>query len=243
MLRYFKQQLINHNVTVHLNRKACADELKDFDEIIIATGVIPRAPNIEGIDHPSVLSYINVIRDKKPVGSKVAIIGGGGIGFDVAEFLTTSTPSPTLQPALFNQEWGIDISMQHRGGLVETEQPPSSREIIMLQRKQSKMGATLGKTTGWIHRLDLQHKKVKMLTGVEYLKIDDQGLHIKHAEQIQVLNVDNIILCAGQDSLRELADALITLGKQVHIIGGAHTAAELDAKAAIKQACYLAATL
>lgn len=243
MLRYFKEQLREHKVTICLNSEVKVDDLIPFDEIILATGVTPRKPDIEGVTHPSVLSYLDVIRDHKPVGKKVAILGAGGIGFDVAEFLTTPTPSPTVEASIFNQEWGIDLGLQYRGGLITPEIIPSQREVFMLQRKEAKMGAGLGKTTGWIHRLSLKHKHVKMLSGVEYLKIDDQGLHIHYKNETQILTVDNIILCTGQLSMKALYEPLKVMSKKVHIIGGADVAAELDAKRAIKQASHLAASL
>lgn len=242
MLRYYQQQLLKHNVTVALNTKASVEQLQQFDEVILATGVVPRTPNILGIDHPSVLSYPEVVRDRKPVGTRVAIIGGGGIGFDIAEYLSTPI-SPTLQPALFDAEWGIDLTMQHRGGIVAAEKLANPRQITLLQRKATKMGEGLGKTTGWIHRLELKDKNVQMLTGVTYHKIDDDGLHIQHHGHNKVLAVDNVILCAGQLSLCDLAEPLRSMGKTVHVIGGADKAMELDAKRAIKQASYLAARL
>ncbi len=251
-LRYFQNQLTQHNVTVKLNHTATAEGLvtEGFDEVILATGIAPRTPEIEGVDHPKVLSYLDVLRDKKPVGKNVAIIGAGGIGFDVAEYLSHSgehNPDKLLDSDQdrdnFYREWGIDISLSNRAGLNPMENVESPRAIHLLQRKTTKVGAGLGKTTGWIHRTSLKHRKVKFVSGVQYDRIDDQGLHITVDGEQQCLAVDNVILCAGQDPYKPLLKPLEELGIKVHVIGGADVAAELDAKRAIKQGCYLAAEI
>ena len=243
-LRYFAKQLELHHVTTKLNTRVDAQMLNDgdFDEVMIATGIKPRLPAIPGIEHEKVLGYLDVIRDKKPVGKKVAVIGAGGIGFDVSEYLAHAGESTSQNIPAFMKEWGIDMSFNSRGGIegVTAQPSASGREIFLLQRKTSKVGAGLGKTTGWAHRAGLLARGVNMLAGVEYVKIDDQGLHIKVNEQEQVLDVDNVIICAGQDPLKALAEGL---QKPFHLIGGADVAAELDAKRAIDQGTRLAATL
>ncbi len=243
-LRYYQRQLELNHVSVKLNTRVDAQSLNnsDFDQVIVATGIAPRTPPIEGIGHAKVLSYIDVIVHKKPVGQKVAIIGAGGIGFDVSEYLSHAGESSSQNIPVFMQEWGIDMTFSSRGGIegVQAAPTPSPRKIYLLQRKTSKVGAGLGKTTGWTHRVGLLSKGVSMLAGVEYLKIDDSGLHIKVNEQVQVLDVDNVIICAGQESLRELVDGLT---KPHHLIGGADVASELDAKRAINQGTRLAAKL
>ncbi len=244
-IRYFKKQIELTGVNLQLNKKVGADELANFDEVILATGITPRKPNIEGIDHPKVLTYIDVLRDKKEVGKKVAIIGAGGIGFDVAEFLTHEGESTSLNLEAFLEEWGIDHTNEVRGGIegIEAKPEPSPREVHLLQRKDSRVGAGLGKTTGWIHRLSLKNKKVKMVNGVQYDKIDDQGLHITRRGKSELLDVDHVIICAGQLSNNALVDPIKAKGIPVHVIGGADVAAELDAKRAIEQGCELAAKL
>lgn len=243
-LRYFGKQLELHHVDLHLNTRVDAAMLNesDFDEVIIATGIKPRTPDIEGIGHEKVLGYLDVIRDKKPVGKKVAVIGAGGIGFDVSEYLAHAGESTSQNIPAFMKEWGIDMTFSSRGGIEGMKPQPtaSGREIFLLQRKSTKVGANLGKTTGWAHRAGLLARGVNMLAGVEYVKIDDQGLHIKVNDQSQILDVDNIIVCAGQDPLKELAEGL---NKPFHCIGGADVAAELDAKRAIDQGTRLAAIL
>jgi 2,4-dienoyl-CoA reductase (NADPH2) len=240
-LRYFSRQLELTAVEVILNTRVSAELLNgsDFDEVIIATGIVPRIPAIEGVDHSKVLSYLDVLRDKKPVGKKVAVIGAGGIGFDVAEYLAHSGEPTSQNIPAFMKEWGIDMSLQARAGVegIKAQVSPPARDIYLLQRKQSKVGAGLGKTTGWIHRAGLANKGVKMLAGCEYRRIDDKGLHITLEGEDQLLAVDNIILCAGQESRRELLDGL---NKPYHLIGGADIAAELDAKTAIDQGTRLA---
>lgn len=245
-LRYFKRQIeLQPNIELILNHKATLDELMQasFDEIVIATGVIPRHLNIPGIDHPKVLSYLDVLKNRKPVGKRIAIIGAGGIGFDTAEFLTHEGESASLNPKKFYDEWGIDTSYAHVGGLKQPVIEASEREIYLLQRKASSVGANLGKTTGWIHRTGLKHRNVKMIAGASYEKIDDQGLHIMIGDKATVLEVDNVVICAGQESYTAMYEALRESGKNVHLIGGAKEAGELDAKRAIRQGAELAATL
>lgn len=243
-IRYFKRQLELHNVTIKLNTRVSASDLNasDFDDVIVATGIEPRTPPIEGIDHAKVMTYIEVIKEHKPVGRKVAVIGAGGIGFDVSEFLSHSGESTSLNIPAFMKEWGIDMTFSSRGGIegVKPQPTPSPREIFLLQRKTTKVGAGLGKTTGWAHRVGLLSKGVSMVAGCEYLKIDDQGIHIRVNDEVQVLDVDNVIICAGQEPLRELVEGLT---KPYHLIGGADVAAELDAKRAIDQGTRLAAEL
>ncbi len=241
-IRYFNYQLKDNNVDLKLNTPVSADYFngKGYDEIVLATGVAPRQLTLEGIDHPKVLSYVEVLRDKKPVGNTVALIGAGGIGFDVAEYLTTES-LPTIEH--FSKEWGIDQSLSTEGGLKAEHDDPPKRKIYMLQRSKGKMGGGLGKTTGWIHRLSMKKKKVNLINKVAYRKIDDQGLHITRDGEDQILEVDNIIVCAGQVSVRNLYDSLQTAGHAVHIIGGAHEAKELDAKYAIEQGMKLALNL
>ncbi|WP_145585682.1 FAD-dependent oxidoreductase [Yersinia rochesterensis] len=241
-LRYFRRQLVLHGVIQQLNTPVHAGQLADFDEIILACGIQPRLPAIKGINHPKVLTYLDVLRDKKPVGERVAIIGAGGIGFDTAEYLSQSGDSSSLDSRAFNHEWGIDQDLAHRGGLSPegSKAHPSPREIFLLQRKTSKVGEGLGKTTGWIHRTSLAMRGVKMLNSVNYESIDDEGLHIIRAEQASCLPVDTIIICAGQEPRRELHQPLLDMGKTVHLIGGADVAVELDARRAIDQGTRLA---
>ena len=191
----------------------------DFDDVIVATGIEPRTPPIEGIDHAKVMTYIEVIKEHKPVGKKVAVIGAGGIGFDVSEFLSHSGESTSLNIPAFMKEWGIDMTFSSRGGIegVKPQPAPSPREIFLLQRKTTKVGAGLGKTTGWAHRAGLLSKGVSMIAGCEYLKIDDQGIHIKVNDEVQVLDVDNVIICAGQEPLRELVEGLTKPLSLIHI--------------------------
>ncbi len=243
-LRYFKHQLEKTGVALKLNHSVKLEDLNksDFDEIIIATGIVPRKPPIEGVDHPKVLNYLEVLKEKKAVGDKVAVIGAGGIGFDVSEFLTHGGDSTSLSIPAFMKEWGVDMTMQARAGIegIKPELPVPARKVYLLQRKKSKIGAGLGKTTGWIHRADLKKKGVEMLSGCEYHKIDDQGLHLSVAGEKQILDVDNVVICAGQESLKDLVEGL---NKPFHLIGGADVAAELDAKQAINQAMRLAASI
>ncbi|WP_044875005.1 NADPH-dependent 2,4-dienoyl-CoA reductase [Pseudomonas sp. LFM046] len=247
-LRYFKRKLDTSGVDLRLNTRVSADDLAKggFDEIILATGISPRTPDIPGIDHPKVIGYLDAILQRKPVGQKVAVIGAGGIGFDVSEFITHQGESTSLSREAFWKEWGIDGALEARGGIkgIQAQPHPAARQVFLLQRKKSKVGDGLGKTTGWIHRTGLKNKQVQMLNAVEYLKVDDAGLHIRIAEgEPQVLPVDTVIVCAGQDPLRELHEGLVAAGQSVHLIGGADVAAELDAKRAINQGSRLAAEL
>ncbi|MDX1800635.1 MAG: NADPH-dependent 2,4-dienoyl-CoA reductase [Marinobacter sp.] len=252
-LRYFRVMLDKHGVDVRLNTRVTVDDLKagGFDDVILATGVAPRTPDIEGIDHPSVMGYLDALLERRPVGKRVAVIGAGGIGFDVSEFIVHQGRSAALDTDDFMREWGVDLSAAHRGGIqgMEPQLPEPAREVYLLQRKPSKVGKDLGKTTGWIHRTSLKHRQVRMVPGVTYRKIDDEGLHItvtpkgaEHGED-RILAVDNIIICAGQEPLRELQQGLEDAGLSVHLIGGADVAAELDAKRAINQGSRLAAEL
>ncbi|MFQ2367389.1 oxidoreductase [Aeromonas enteropelogenes] len=250
-LRYFAKRLEKCGVELYLGQRQSAESLLGggFDEVILATGIRPRTPNIPGIEHPKVLSYLDVLRDHKPVGEKVAVIGAGGIGFDVAEYLVekrvaqSSHVDGDLRRDHWLKEWGIDKQLAGRGGLTTPEVDAPERQIWLLQRKESKVGDGLGKTTGWIHRTVLKNRKVQMLSGVQYLRIDDEGLHIQVGDQQQCLPVDQVIICAGQEPLKELQVGLQAAGKPVHIIGGADVAAELDAKRAIRQGAELAAVI
>ncbi|MFA9274495.1 MAG: FAD-dependent oxidoreductase [Candidatus Aquirickettsiella gammari] len=246
-LRYFRKRLDITGVKLHLGKRVTREELlaQSFDHIIVATGITPRTPRIEGINHPKVMSYLDVLLHKKTVGKKVAIIGAGGIGFDVAEYLLHDAATPLPIPLeTWLGEWGIDLQAKQHGGLVAPTAPHPIRDIYLLQRKASKVGAGLGKTSGWVHRATLQRNKVKMLAGVEYHKVDDQGLHISIGGQAQILDVDHVILCAGQESLTELMPTQeSTSGPRFHKIGGAALASELDAKRAIKEGAELAASL
>ena len=252
-LRYYRVMLDKHGVDVRLETRVSVDDLKagNFDEVVLATGVAPRTPDIEGIDHPKVIGYLDALLERKPVGQKVAVVGAGGIGFDVSEFIVHKGTSAALDAGHFMREWGVDLTVEHRGGIqgVTPEVPEPAREVFLLQRKSSKVGKNLGKTTGWIHRTSLKNRKVQMMPGVTYRKIDDEGLHItvtpKGAEQGEdrVLPVDTIILCAGQEPLRELQSGLEAAGLPVHLIGGSDVAAELDAKRAIDQGSRLAASI
>ncbi|MBQ0746248.1 MAG: NADPH-dependent 2,4-dienoyl-CoA reductase [Marinobacter sp.] len=252
-LRYYRVMLDKHGVDVRLETRVSVDDLKagNFDEVVLATGVAPRTPDIEGIDHPKVIGYLDALLERKPVGQKVAVVGAGGIGFDVSEFIVHKGTSAALDAGHFMREWGVDLTVEHRGGIqgVTPEVPEPAREVFLLQRKSSKVGKNLGKTTGWIHRTSLKNRKVQMMPGVTYRKIDDEGLHItvtpKGAEQGEdrVLPVDTIILCAGQEPLRELQSGLEAAGLRVHLIGGSDVAAELDAKRAIDQGSRLAASI
>lgn len=243
-IRYFKRQIELTGVNLKLNTRITDAELKagGFTEVILATGVTPRDIRLSGQDHPKALTYIEVLRDKKPVGKKVAIIGAGGIGFDVAEYLTAEEGhSPSQNVAEFMAEWGVDTAYETGGALKKPSPSPSPREVVLLQRSEGKVGGKLGKTTGWIHRASLKMKRVKMIGGVSYEKIDDKGLHIKIGEKAEILDVDNVIICAGQVVMRELQAPLEAAGIKVHLIGGADLAAELDAKRAIDQGSRLAA--
>ncbi len=244
-IRYFNKQLALLNVPVHLNSEQSSDKLlaAGFDEVILATGIKPRKLNIEGIDHPKVLSYLQVLRDKVCVGEKVAIIGAGGIGFDVATYLAEKGESLTTDLNAWLKNWGVDKAYQQSGALLEkksTKPYVPERQITLLQRKATKVGKDLGKTSGWVHRANLIKHGVKMLPGVSYKSITDDGLLIEIEGKEQLLAVDNVIICAGQESNRELQQALESGGMIVHLIGGANVATELDAKRAIRQAAELA---
>lgn len=239
-LRYFQVELAKYDVSIHLNTKVKPDDIerKDFSTVILATGIIPRLPNIPGINHPKVYSYLDVLRDKKVVGERVIIIGAGGIGFDVATYLLAASGGSTKD---FYETWGIDIEVTHRGGVLpEIATPHPAHHITMCQRKAGKLGKHLGKTTGWIHRLQLKRHQVKMLDEVEYQRIDDAGLHILHKQEASILPADNIIICAGQLPLADLEQGLLTKGIEVYKVGGAQMALELDAKRAIADATRLA---
>ena len=247
-LRYFTRKLQTTGVELQLNTRVDVQRLVAgaFDEIILATGIAPRTPAIPGIDNPKVLSYLDVILGRKPVGASVAVIGAGGIGFDVSEFLVQQGVATSQDREAFWREWGIDTHLEARGGVagIKPEVHAPARQVFLLQRKKTKVGDGLGKTTGWIHRTGLKNKHVQMLNSVDYLSIDNDGLHIRVGEgEPQLLAVDNIVICAGQDPLRELQDGLLAAGQNVHLIGGADVAAELDAKRAINQGSRLAAEL
>ncbi|XYQ85742.1 FAD-dependent oxidoreductase [Pseudomonas syringae] len=248
-LRYFTHKVQDTGIDLRLNTRVTAQDLlgAGFDDVILATGIAPRTPAIPGIDNPKVLSYLDVILQRKPVGRSVAVIGAGGIGFDVSEYLVHQGIATSLDREAFWKEWGIDTTLEARGGVagIKPEVHAPARQVFLLQRKSSKVGDGLGKTTGWIHRTGLKNKQVQMLNSVQYLKIDDAGLHIRIGEEGEekLLPVDNIVICAGQDPLRELYDDLVAAKQSVHLIGGADVAAELDAKRAIDQGSRLAAGL
>ena len=244
-IRYFKKQIEVTQVQLILNTKVTAEILleEEYDEVILATGVTPRIPEIEGIEHPSVLSYADVLYNGADVGKRVAIIGAGGIGFDVAEYLAHEGESPSFNTKKYMEEWGVDMSYSTGGAVAEIAPSPSPREIFLLKRSGGKHGKDLGKTTGWIHRASLAMKKVNMLGNVVYKKIDDSGLHITGPDGDMIIEVDNIVVCAGQEPLREMYEELKENNILVHIIGGADEAKELDAKRAINQASYLAAEI
>jgi len=243
-IRYYRKQLELSNVTLVLNHRVTTAELNDsdFDEVVVATGIVPRALEIEGASHPKVLNYLDVIKHKKPVGKKVAVIGAGGIGFDVSEFLVHSGEATSLSIPAFMEEWGVDMTFTARSGIegVTPKVSPPNRDVFLLQRKETKVGAGLGKTSGWVHRAGLKSKNVKMIPGCQYKKIDDAGLHIEVNGEPQLLDVDNVIVCAGQLSQRDLTN---NLNLPFHLIGGADLAAELDAKRAIDQGTRLAASM
>ncbi|MEU2658419.1 NADPH-dependent 2,4-dienoyl-CoA reductase [Streptomyces sp. NPDC007325] len=242
-LRYFRVQLAEHGIDVRLGTHVTAADLDGYDEVVVATGVTPRDPGIEGQDHPSVVSYLDVLRDGAPVGERVAIIGAGGIGFDVAEFLTDGGEGASQDPETYFRQWGVDTSYENRGGLRKPERNAPPRQVHLLQRKTTKVGAGLGKTTGWIHRTELKHRGVAMVAGVSYDRIDDEGLHLTVDGEAQLLPVDTIVLCSGQEPRRSLYEELVAAGRTAHLIGGADVAAELDAKRAIDQGTRLAAAL
>jgi len=243
-LRYYGKQIEITGVDLKLNHRATAEELNNggFDQVIVATGIAPRMPNIEGIDHPKVLNYLDVIGGKQHVGKKVAIIGAGGIGFDTAEYITHAGESTSQNIPAFMKEWGVDMTFGSRSGTegITAQPEPSPREVYLLQRKSSRVGKGLGKTTGWVHRAGLAMKGVRMMPSCDYKRIDDDGLHLTVGDEPTTLDVDTIIICAGQDPMRDIIDGLIV---PHHLIGGADVAAELDAKGAINQATRLAAQI
>jgi 2,4-dienoyl-CoA reductase (NADPH2) len=243
-IRYYTRMLDKHRVDVRLNTRARVDDLAGFDEVVLATGVSPRIPDIPGIDHPIVLSYTEAIMGK-PVGKTVAVVGAGGIGFDVSEFLI-SDESSTLNLKDWKAEWGVADPQEVRGALTTPIPAPSAREVYLLQRTKGPQGKRLGKTSGWVHRASLKAKGVQQLSGVNYERIDDDGLHISFGRDRsppRLLEVDNVVICAGQEPVRDLEDGLRRRGINPHVIGGAAVAAELDAKRAIRQGTELAAKL
>ncbi|MGB7299769.1 MAG: NADPH-dependent 2,4-dienoyl-CoA reductase [Burkholderiaceae bacterium] len=246
-LRYYGKMIELHGVELRLNTAVTPEIIHggQFDEVIIATGILPRKPDIDGIDHPMVTGYIEVIKGERTVGNSVAILGAGGIGFDVAELITHAGESAALNVEVFGKEWGIDFSNHPRGGVtgVEPVIVKAPREVFLMQRKQTRLGTSLGRTTGWTHRLTLKRRGVNFLTGVHYQKIDDDGLHITIGDQNKLLRVDTVIVCAGQKPMRDLYDHLKSTGIRASLIGGAFEAAELDAKTAIDQATRMAAVI
>lgn len=240
-INYFQHQLTTFEVEIHLGSEVTLETLRAFDEVVLATGVSPRIPEVEGVNHPKVMTYLDVLTGRAIPGEKVAVMGAGGIGFDVAEWLTHSVEDDTSDS--FYDEWGIDVTGEHRGGIKRPAITSSPREVYLLQRKKEKIGKRLGKTTGWIHRLSLKHKKVHFLAGVTYVRIDDEGLHLLIDGAARLLVVDSVILCTGQVESRPLYDSLKAEGSSVHLIGGAYKALELDARHAIDQACRLAALI
>jgi len=248
LVAWYQAMLGECGVVVALGQEVSAADLADFDEIIIATGVLPRDPGIPGEDRDNVLSYIDVLRDKRPVGARVAIVGAGGIGFDVAEYLVHDGHGTTEDPEAWRREWGVADPEKYRGGL-DPDGPhpaPPARQVTLLQRKAERPGKRLGKTTGWIHRAELRMMGVEMVAGVNYERIDADGLHVSFGERHEnprLIAADTIVLCAGQVSERSLADELAAQGRKIHVIGGAQLAAELDAKRAIEEGTRLAAAL
>lgn len=244
-LRYYRRQIELQGVKLHLQRRIEAEELLQggFEEVVLATGVQPRVPDIPGIDHPKVRSYVDVLLRQAPVGERVAIVGAGGIGFDVATFLSAARRSTSLDIAAFLKEWGVDSTFKERGALGRSEPETSGRTLYLLQRTKGKMGSGLGKTTGWIHRSSLRQRGVRMISGVRYERIDDAGLHLTIDGRPETLEVDHIVICAGQLNEDRLAGPLREAGQPVHLIGGARLAAELDAQRAIEEGARLAANL
>ena len=244
-IRYFTQKIKTSGVNLKLNTIVDENQLKDFDLVILSTGIKPRKPGIKGINHSKVMSYLDVLKDKKEIGKTVAIIGAGGIGFDVAEYITHKGTSSSLDISAFLKEWGIDGMGEARGGVegIKPNHSESPRDVYLLQRKESRVGAKLGKTTGWIHRATLKNKKVKMLNGVQYDEINDEGLHYTQNDEKHLIAADHIIICAGQESRNALKKPLEKMNIEVHLVGGAFLASELDAKRAIKQGAELAAKI
>jgi 2,4-dienoyl-CoA reductase (NADPH2) len=243
-LRYFTRRLETTGVKVQLNRRVTADDLAGFDEVILASGVLPRTPAIPGIDRPNVHGYADVITGRATVGERVAVIGAGGIGFDVTELLTHRGAPGVPQPvAEWLREWGVVDPATHRGAVTAPQPEQPARQVFLLQRKSTAAGKGLGKTTGWVHRASIKARGVTTITGVTYDRIDDAGLHITVDGRPRLLEVDDVVVCAGQESRRELVEPLRARGLTVHVIGGADVAAELDAKRAIDQGTRLAAAL
>ncbi|MFJ7263564.1 FAD-dependent oxidoreductase [Streptomyces globosus] len=242
-IRYFGHQLAEHGVEVRLNTAADPELLRGYDEVVVATGVTPRTPAIEGVDHAKVVSYLDVLRDGAPVGESVAVVGAGGIGFDVAEYLTDSGEGASQDPEVYFRHWGVDTSYAGPGGLTAPDRPASPRRVHLLQRKTTKVGAGLGTTTGWIHRAELKHRGVVSVAGASYDRIDDEGLHITVDGEQRLVPADTVVLCTGQEPRRDLYEELRAAGVGAHLIGGADVAAELDAKRAIRQGTELAASL
>ncbi|OEJ34610.1 NADPH-dependent 2,4-dienoyl-CoA reductase [Streptomyces subrutilus] len=242
-IRYYGTQLVDSGVDVRLNTRADVETLQGYDEVVVATGVTPRTPAIDGVDHPSVVTYLDVLRDGAPVGERVAVVGAGGIGFDVAEYLTDSGEGASQDPAVYFRHWGVDTAYTGPGGLTAAERPAPPRQVHLLQRKTTKVGAGLGTTTGWIHRAELKHRGVVSVAGASYERIDDDGLHITVDGEQRLVPADTVVLCTGQEPRRDLYEALRAAGVEAHLIGGADVAAELDAKRAIRQGTELAATL
>ncbi|GAA1480348.1 NADPH-dependent 2,4-dienoyl-CoA reductase [Gordonia sinesedis] len=247
-LRYYTRQLEKNNVRVHLGKRVDAEEIiaAGFDEVVLATGVAPRIPDIPGIEHPMVMSYADAVLGEREIGDRVAVIGAGGIGFDVTEFLTVDE-SPTLNLKEWEQEWGVSEDLDKPGFLTRPRPLPAVRQVYLVQRKSGRQGKTLGKTTGWVHRATVKMKGVEQISGATYDRIDDDGLHLSFREddgsvrETRLLEVDNVVVCAGQESVRDLVDPLTLAGVRTHVIGGADVAAELDAKRAIRQGTEVAA--
>ncbi|MFS0696098.1 FAD-dependent oxidoreductase [Streptomyces nitrosporeus] len=242
-LRYFRTRLAEEGVELRLGTTAAPGDLDGYDEVVLATGVEPRTPAIPGVGHPCVVGYLDVLRGGAAVGDRVAVIGAGGIGFDVAEFLTDGGDAASRDPEVFARQWGVDTAYADRGGLRTPERPRPPRSVWLIQRRAGKVGAGLGRTTGWIHRTELRHRGVTTIAGASYDLIDDEGLHLTVDGVRQVLPVDTVVLCAGQEPRRELYEALVAAGRRVRLIGGADVAAELDAKRAVQQGTELAAEL
>ncbi|MCR5980504.1 NAD(P)-binding protein [Gordonia jinghuaiqii] len=247
-IRYYTRQIEVLGIDVRLNTRADADSIiaEKFDDVIVATGVVPRIPNFPGVDHPMVMSYADAVLGHREIGKRVAVIGAGGIGFDVSEFLTTDE-SPTLNLKEWEQEWGVTEDPEKPGFVTKPRPLPAVRQVYMVQRKSGKQGKSLGKTTGWVHRATMKMKGVEQISGATYDRIDDQGLHLSFRDdegkvtETRVLEVDNVVICAGQESVRELIDPLTLAGVTTHVIGGADHAGELDAKRAIRQGTEVAA--
>ncbi|MBV1884181.1 MAG: NADPH-dependent 2,4-dienoyl-CoA reductase [Pseudomonadales bacterium] len=242
-IRYFQSQLDKHGVTVHLNTRVDANRLKDnYDEVIVATGITPRIPDIPGIDHPCVISYLDLLSGKSKTGKRVAILGAGGIGFDVAILLANGKGEGATNTADFLKKWGVDLTMQEAGSLTPEgpQFPPAAHEITMLQRKPKSLGRNLGLTSGWVLRAELDAMGVSKVAGVTYHKIDDKGLHYSVKGENKLLEVDSVVVCTGQESNNELHQSLIKLGVSCHLIGGAAEAKELDALAAVSQGLEVA---